>query len=183
LLEYSNFQSPGAFVCQFPLEAIPKFIVEFSMYDCTEFREMSLSCDQNDSRMMKARQSAKIREIADALASAGFVGLDAQAQILGICRSTAWTILQGSHKSSGISPTLISRMLKADALPTSVRAKIVEYASEKAAGSYGHNALQRRRFIGALSEKAGMRFSLRNAARTRSRADIDDLRLVEHSPG
>src|SRR5262249_11704985 len=43
---------------------------------------------------MKARQSAKIREIAEALVCAGFVKLDAQAKVLGLCRSTTWTILK-----------------------------------------------------------------------------------------
>jgi len=115
-------------------------------------------------RVMKARQSAKMREIADALSSAGFVGLDAQADILGVGRSTAWTILRGSHKSTGLSPAIIDRMLGAGDLPLSVRTKIVEYASEKAAGFYGHSQLQRRRFIAALRGKPNTRIGLENAA-------------------
>jgi hypothetical protein len=124
-----------------------------SMYDPTVRRQASVLCDRHSMRVMKARQSAKMREIADALSAAGFVGLDAQADILGIGRSTAWTILRGSHKSTGLSPAIIDRMLGADALPVSVRTKIAEYASEKAAGFYGHNQLQRRRFIAALRAK------------------------------
>jgi hypothetical protein len=121
---------------------------------------------------MKARQSAKMREIADALSAAGFSGLDAQAEILGIGRSTAWTILRGSHKSTGISPAIISRMLGAAALPMSVRSKIVEYVNEKAAGSYGHNQFQRQRFIDVLREKASMRVGLGKAAQKRSLPEL-----------
>ena len=124
--------------------------------------------------VMKARQSAKMREIADALCSAGFLGLDAQADILGIGRSTAWTILSGSHKSTGISPAIIRRMLRAAALPMSVRSKIVEYANEKAAGFYGHNQLQRRRFMAALRDKANTRFG-------RSRPEKGELPLDQGS--
>src|SRR5262245_19814241 len=51
---------------------------------------------------MKARQAAKIREIANALVNAGFATLDDQARILGVGRSTAWTILKSSHKGSGL---------------------------------------------------------------------------------
>src|SRR5262244_674676 len=47
---------------------------------------------------MKARQSSKIRELAEAVKSAGFLTLDEQAQALGLSRSTAWTIGKASHK-------------------------------------------------------------------------------------
>src|ERR1043165_8731379 len=62
---------------------------------------------------MKRRQSAKIREIETALVASGVVGLDAQAQALGISRSTAWTILKGNHKASGLSASLVNRILAA----------------------------------------------------------------------
>ena len=42
---------------------------------------------------MKARQSSKIRELAEAVESAGFLTLDEQARALGVPRSTAWTIV------------------------------------------------------------------------------------------
>ena len=41
---------------------------------------------------MKARQSSKISELAEAVKSAGFLTLDEQAKALGLSRSTAWTI-------------------------------------------------------------------------------------------
>ena len=102
---------------------------------------------------MKARQSAKIQEIADALISAGFNTLDQQADILGVCRSTAWTLLKSTHKGSGLSAKVISRMLTVRQLPPLVRRKILEYVEEKASGQYGHSAKLRRKFITALSAR------------------------------
>jgi len=98
----------------------------------------------------KARQSAKICEIANALASAGFGKLDEQARALGLCRSTTWTIVRANHKSPGLSAIIIKRMLAAPGLPVCVRTKVIEYAEEKAAGLYGHSKAQRRRFIARL---------------------------------
>ena len=45
---------------------------------------------------MKARQSSKIRELAEAVKSAGFLALDEQAKALGLSRSTAWTVQRRS---------------------------------------------------------------------------------------
>ena len=84
---------------------------------------------------VKARQASKIREIGNALITAGIVSLDAQAKALGLPRSTAWTILSAEHKGTGISARIICRMLNSEPLPLLVRAKIVEYAKEKAAVS------------------------------------------------
>ena len=101
---------------------------------------------------VKGRQSAKIREIADALISEGFRTLDAQAKALGLSRSTTWTILKGNHKSTGLSAKTINRLLL-QRLPPLVRAKILVYVEEKASGRYGHSAKIRRKFITALSTK------------------------------
>lgn len=94
---------------------------------------------------MKARQAAKIREIGEALMSVGLVTLDAQANALGLPRSTTWTILTAEHKGYGISAKIISRMLNSEQLPRLVRAKIMEYAQEKAAGLYGGTQTHRSR--------------------------------------
>jgi hypothetical protein len=102
---------------------------------------------------MKARQSSKIRELAEAVEAAGFVTLDEQAKVLGVARSTAWTIRRASHKASGLSASIINRMLAAPELPLLVRAKILEYAGEKAAGLYGGSQNQRRRFTARLSNR------------------------------
>ena len=99
---------------------------------------------------VKARQSSKIREIGEALITAGFVSLDAQAKALGLPRSTAWTILSAEHKSTGISAKIVCRMLSSQRLPSLVRAKVIEYAAEKAAGLYGGTKAQRRKFVHAL---------------------------------
>lgn len=98
---------------------------------------------------MKARQAAKISEIGEALMSVGLVTLDAQANALGLPRSTTWAILTAEHKGYGISAKIISRMLNSEQLPRLVRAKIMEYAQEKAAGLYG--GTQTHRFVAALS--------------------------------
>ena len=100
---------------------------------------------------MKARQSSKIRELAETVEAAGFLTLDEQAEILGVPRSTAWTIRRGSHKASGLSASIINRMLAAPMLPLLVRAKILEYVEEKVAGLYGGSRSQCRRFAAQLS--------------------------------
>ena len=100
---------------------------------------------------MKARQSSKIRELAQAVESAGFHTLDEQAKSLGLSRSTAWTIRRASHKSSGLSASIINRMLAAPELPPLARSKILEYIEEKAAGLYGGTGDQRRRFAARLT--------------------------------
>jgi hypothetical protein len=79
---------------------------------------------------VKARQSSKIRELGEALITAGFVSLDAQARVLGLPRSTAWTILSANHKSTGISAKIIRRMLSSEPLPQLVRAKIIQYGGK-----------------------------------------------------
>ena len=65
----------------------------------------------------KARQLSKIRELRLALRRAGLIGLDEQAQALGLPRSTTWKILKGGHKASGLSAMVISRMLSEPRLP------------------------------------------------------------------
>ena len=100
---------------------------------------------------MKARQLSKIRELAETVEAAGFLTLDEQAKILGLPRSTVWTIRRGSHKATGLSASIINRMLAAPTLPPLVRAKILEYVQEKAAGLYGGSRSQCRRFAARLS--------------------------------
>ena len=103
------------------------------------------------SARVKARQASKIRELAEAVESAGFLTLDEQAKALGLPRSTAWTIRRASHKASGLSASIINRMLAAPKLPPLARSKILEYVEEKAAGLYGGSRSQRRRFAAQLS--------------------------------
>src|SRR4051794_11830858 len=100
---------------------------------------------------MKELQSAKIREIGDALRAAGYVALDEQARALGLPRSTAWTVLRATHKGSGLTTGVISRILRAQDLPPTVRDKLIEYITEKAAGLYGHCCGRRQKSLVALS--------------------------------
>ena len=94
---------------------------------------------------LKARQAAKMREIGEALVTAGYDNLDNQAAALGLPRSTTWTIIKATHKSSGLSATTLKRMLSAPALHPLVRRKILEYIEEKNDGRYGgtRNCLRR----------------------------------------
>ena len=100
---------------------------------------------------MKAMQSAKIRELRRALVDAGILTLDQQAKSLGVSRSTAWAVLKGNHKSSGLSAALINRMLASPQLPGSARKIILEYVEEKSAGAYGHGKVQLRQFRARLA--------------------------------
>jgi hypothetical protein len=104
---------------------------------------------------MKAQQSSKIKELRDVLVTAGFSTLDRQAAVLGLSRSTTWTVLRGNHKNSGLSATIINRMLRSPRLPAPVRIKIVEYIKEKAIGLYGHSESQRQKFAARLSGERG----------------------------
>ena len=98
----------------------------------------------------KARQSIKIRELAASLKRAGVASLDAQAQALGIARSTAWTILRGRHKTSGISAKVVLRILASPGLPPGARDALIAYIDEKNAGAFGHGERERRKFATRL---------------------------------
>jgi hypothetical protein len=86
----------------------------------------------------KLRQTAKLQAVREALIEAGFHTLDAQAAALGLDRGTTWTILTGKHKTSGLRPATINRILASPNLPPNVRAVVLEYAEERRAGRYGH---------------------------------------------
>ena len=94
---------------------------------------------------MKARQSAKIRELGQVLIDVGLRSLDDQANALGLPRSTAWTILKTCHKSYGLSAAVIERMLRSSKLPPRARAILVEYVEEKSFGLYGGSRKQQQR--------------------------------------
>src|SRR5262245_60649063 len=86
----------------------------------------------------KARQSLKIKALRVALIRAGIITLNEQARALRLSRSTTWAVLRGDHKASGLSASIISRMLSSPELPAIVRSQILDYVTEKAAGAYGH---------------------------------------------
>ena len=101
---------------------------------------------------MKARQVAKMREIRDALVAEGCANLNEQAAALGLSRSTTWTIMSGSHKGSGLSATVLTRMLSAPHLQPRVRKKILEYVAEKSAGHYGTSQVRLEKFIDRIRQ-------------------------------
>jgi hypothetical protein len=106
---------------------------------------------------MKARQSAKIQKLGQALIDAGLCTLDEQANALGLPRSTAWTILKACHKSSGLSAMIIERMLVSPQLPPGARSIIVEYVEEKSFGLYGGSRRQQQQFAVRLLRYQRMR--------------------------
>src|SRR5436190_23881265 len=98
----------------------------------------------------KRKQACKVAEIREALAASGIHSITQQAKVLGLSRSTAWAILQGAHKGSGLSATIIKRMLASPNLQPNIRQIIEEYVHEKLLGAYGHGPKQRGRFRAQL---------------------------------
>jgi hypothetical protein len=103
--------------------------------------------------LLKARQTSKIAEIGEALRAAGVITLNTQAEVLGLSRSTTYTVVAARHKNSGISGRILARMLRSDRLPLSVRAAIEDYAKEKLSGAYGGDKRHQRRFIARLEQE------------------------------
>jgi len=99
----------------------------------------------------RIQQRLKIEEIGTTLAECGFVALDEQAYVLGLSRSTAWTVLRAMHKNSGLSATTINRMLDTGRLPPRVRLKLLEYIAEKMSGAYGDREHSLKAFASRIS--------------------------------
>ena len=93
----------------------------------------------------KARQTAKLAEIHEALVAAGCDTTAKQAAVLGIGRSTAWVLLN-RDKRAGPSAKVIKRILSSPQVPMSVRQKIEQYIEEKVSGLYGHSETATRFF-------------------------------------
>ena len=102
---------------------------------------------------MKIQQRAKIEEFRAALVRSGSLTLRQQAHALGLPRSTAWSVLRGCHKNSGISASVITRILASSQLPIAARQRLLEYIEEKIAGIYGHSDRPRRKFAANLPLK------------------------------
>jgi hypothetical protein len=101
-------------------------------------------------RHLKEQQTAKIEQIRRALFEEGVYGLNQQAGVLGLPRSTAWTVITASHKNSGLSIKTVKRMLSSSTLPMKVRAILDEYVDEKSRGWYGHDMKASKRFVAQL---------------------------------
>jgi hypothetical protein len=100
---------------------------------------------------MQARQTRKIEQLREVFLTNGRLSVKEQAELLGLCRSTAHAVLQRSYKKSGLSKAIIKRMLACPRLPERARTIILEYIAERIRGSYGHTRSQRRRFMAALA--------------------------------
>jgi hypothetical protein len=107
--------------------------------------------DDHSLRAMQARQTCKIEQLREVFFVNGRLSVKEQAELLGLCRSTAYAVLQRYYKKSGFSPAIIKRMLACPRLPERARTIIREYVAERAGGLYGHNRSQIRRFMTALA--------------------------------
>jgi hypothetical protein len=97
-------------------------------------------------RYIKSQQCAKIAELRQALLEAGFCSLNSQAHALGLGRSTTWSILRAGHKATGLTGSIIRRILSSAELPPAARGVIEDYVAQKLAGAYGHDKKQLRKF-------------------------------------
>ena len=59
----------------------------------------------------------KLAELRAALVTDGYDTAAKQAAVLNLSRSTAWKILKGDHKHSGLTAAVINRMLASPDLP------------------------------------------------------------------
>jgi hypothetical protein len=85
----------------------------------------------------KKRQATKLAEIREALVAAGYDTTAKQAAVLGVCRATAWVVLN-RDKRVGPSASVIKRILSSPNVPPKVRRKVEEYIEARIDGSYGH---------------------------------------------
>jgi len=104
-------------------------------------------------KSMKARQRLKLAELRSILERSGYSSLDEQASALGLGRSTTWAILRASHKASGVSVSIVKRMLESPRLPPEVRQWINEYVAAKLSGAYGHSTLRLNVFRTQLAQQ------------------------------
>ena len=100
---------------------------------------------------MQVRQTCKIEQLREVFFANGRLSVKEQAELLGLCRSTAHAVLQRYYKKSGLSAAIIKRMLACPRLPEKARTIILEYIAERIGGLYGHTPSQRRIFMAALA--------------------------------
>ena len=77
----------------------------------------------------KERQALKLTEIREALVAAGYDSTAKQAAVLGVCRSTAWVLLN-RDKRAGPSARVIKRVLSSPQIPKRVRLKVEQYEAQ-----------------------------------------------------
>ena len=98
----------------------------------------------------KSRQAAKLTEIREALVAAGYDTTAKQAAVLGVCRATAWVLLN-RDKRNGPSASVIKRILSSPNIPPAVRRKVEEYTQERISGLYGHSVSATRAFCRSVA--------------------------------
>ena len=130
-------------------------------------------------REMKANQTRKIEELRQALSTAAPVSICGQAELLGLCRSTAWAVLKRPYKNSGLTAAIINRMLTSPKLPPRARIILAEYVEEKASGLYGHRRAQRLRFTATLSNGVERRGGRHLSSHKLTRAGFVDGAVAE----
>jgi hypothetical protein len=117
---------------------------------------ISIRTEEKISSALKGRQAAKIGEVRIALVEAGYLTIDQQAAALGLARSTAWTVLKANHKCSGLSASVVTRVLNSPQLPPRVRRIVEEYIERKCAGAYGHTPKRLQAFRAQLARRTSM---------------------------
>ena len=95
----------------------------------------------------QARQTHKIKAFKAALIAAGYDTVSAQAEVLGLSRSTTWAAINAEHERAGFSSSTVKRMLLSSKLPPAVRRIVEEYVKEKLKGLYGHRRGERLRLF------------------------------------
>jgi hypothetical protein len=95
---------------------------------------------------LKSRQAHKITAIRESLIFSGHDTFGKQVLVLGLSRSTAWHLLNGHYKGSGLSAGIVKRILSSSTLPSPTREVIQEYVQEKLGGIYGHNRARLKAF-------------------------------------
>jgi hypothetical protein len=153
-----------------PREIVPRIMTNsVDGGELAHFGAAARWCGPEPKIQLKAQQSAKIRQLRETLLDAGIGKLSEQATALGLCRSTAWTILQGNHKNSGLTADVVNKILAAPHAPEALRAKVLEYVREKASGRYGHTLVQRRKFVARLATVQVHEFCPAETIRRRSK--------------
>ena len=99
----------------------------------------------------RKQQRQKIEQIARTLAECGFVALDEQGLRPRFVAQHAWTIIRGTHKTSGLCASTINRMLATGRLPLRVRQKLLEYIAAKMSGAYGDREHRLKAFASRIS--------------------------------
>src|SRR5471030_3083881 len=97
------------------------------------------------SRKNRQTQASKLAEIREALITAGYNSAAKQAEVLGLCRATAWVLLNRDTRA-GPTAIVIKRVLSSRNIPPEARRKVEEYVEQKISGLYGHNEEQTRAF-------------------------------------